>query len=157
MKRTIFRELSPDECRALLKKHNVGRLAFTFHDRVDIEPINYVVVNEETIAFRTGPGSKVDVLRHHPWVAFEVDDVEGLQQWKSVVIHGTIYPVTRHGAEHDRAMHARVVKRLRDLLPPGSAHDADPLAERPIALCLHIDRLTGREAKTPHRSQGNES
>ena len=146
IKRTSFRDLTADECRSVLAKHNVGRLAFTFHDRVDIEPINYVVINEETLAFRTVPGSKVDVLSHHPWVAFEVDDVKGLQEWTSVVVHGTMYPVIAGGSPHIRAMHARVVSALRELQPPGQ-RNANPLADRPIALCLHIDRLTGREAK----------
>jgi nitroimidazol reductase NimA-like FMN-containing flavoprotein (pyridoxamine 5'-phosphate oxidase superfamily) len=146
-KRTVFRDLDAGECRWMLRSHNVGRLAFTFNDRVDIEPINYVVIDDDTLAFRTVEGSKVDVLRHHPWVAFEIDEVKELLDWRSVVVHGTIYHVTRDAGEHDRAMFARVVDRLRELVPPGNP-DADPLADRPIALCLHIDRLTGREAKT---------
>ena len=29
----IFRELTDSECRALLARHNVGRIAFSFHAR----------------------------------------------------------------------------------------------------------------------------
>ena len=77
-----FRELPRDECDALLARNHVGRVAFSFHDRVDLEPVHYVYA-EGWIHGRTAPGAKVAVLRHHPWVAFEVDEVEGLFRWRS--------------------------------------------------------------------------
>src|SRR5690349_15736001 len=80
-----FRELPRDECDALLARNHVGRVAFSFHDRVDLEPVHYVYA-EGWIHGRTAPGAKVAVLRHHPWVAFEVDEVEGLFDWQSVVV-----------------------------------------------------------------------
>jgi nitroimidazol reductase NimA-like FMN-containing flavoprotein (pyridoxamine 5'-phosphate oxidase superfamily) len=147
LKRIVFRDLSANECRAVLAKNRVGRLAFTFHERVDIEPINYVVVDDETLAFRVVPGSRVDVLRHHPWVAFEVNELIGLEEWKSVVVHGAAYAVTDSGTAQERASYARVAKAMRYQLP-AETHDADPLAERPIVLSLHIDALRGRLAKS---------
>ena len=37
--RPVFYELPRGEALQLLANHHVGRLAFTFRDRVDIEPI----------------------------------------------------------------------------------------------------------------------
>ena len=37
-----FRELSARESTALLRRNHVGRMAFAFHNRVDIVPIHYV-------------------------------------------------------------------------------------------------------------------
>ena len=54
---------------------HVGRLAFTFHDRVDIEPISHVY-SEGWVYARTSPGTKLTTVKHHPWVAFEVDEVQ---------------------------------------------------------------------------------
>jgi hypothetical protein len=50
----------------------VGRIAFSIHDRVDIEPLLYVFVHG-WIYGRTQPGRKIEVLSHHRWVAVEVD------------------------------------------------------------------------------------
>jgi hypothetical protein len=83
-----FRELTPAQSTMILARHNVGRIAFTFHDRVGIEPIHYVYQNG-ILYGRTSHGSKLDVLAHHPWVAFEVDEVEGLFDWRSVAVQGT--------------------------------------------------------------------
>jgi nitroimidazol reductase NimA-like FMN-containing flavoprotein (pyridoxamine 5'-phosphate oxidase superfamily) len=60
-----FRELSSDESHALLASKKVGRIAFTFHDKVDIEPINYVS-DGEWIFGRTSMGTKLATLLHHP-------------------------------------------------------------------------------------------
>ena len=37
-----FHDLSRDEAVAILMRNEVGRLAYSFHDSVDIRPIHYV-------------------------------------------------------------------------------------------------------------------
>src|SRR6476659_6971000 len=72
-----IRELTRDEMEALLTRNNVGRIAYAFKDRVDIEPINYVY-KDGWVYCRTSHGSKLETMEHHRWVAFEVDEVRGL-------------------------------------------------------------------------------
>ena len=86
-RRLRYGTLERDEIDALLARHNVGRIAYTFRDRVDVEPINYVY-RDGWIYLRTGPGSKLTTLARHPWVAFEVDEVDGPFDWRSVVGRG---------------------------------------------------------------------
>jgi len=85
--RPVFRELDRGEIEEILARNNVGRLAFSLHDRVDIEPINYVF-DSGWIYGRTSHGTKLSTIAHHRWVAFEVDEVHGIFQWSSVVIKG---------------------------------------------------------------------
>ena len=82
-----IRDLTPDESGALLARSHVGRLAFTHHDRVDIEPIGYIS-DGEWIFGRTSKGAKLSTLLHHPWCAFEVDEVRSMFDWSSVVVKG---------------------------------------------------------------------
>ena len=49
--------LSEDECRALLSRADVGRLAITLSALPAIFPVNYRVI-DGWIVFRTAPGSK---------------------------------------------------------------------------------------------------
>jgi nitroimidazol reductase NimA-like FMN-containing flavoprotein (pyridoxamine 5'-phosphate oxidase superfamily) len=141
---TTIRALDRHECLAILERNNVGRLAFTFRDRVDVVPINYAMLDGDLV-FRTGPGSKLDVMKHHPWVAFEVDEVDGYLEWRSAVVHGTMYHLQPVGVPEEVESYHRAVERLRTLLPP-EKREEDPLAERPVALRLHVDHITGREA-----------
>jgi nitroimidazol reductase NimA-like FMN-containing flavoprotein (pyridoxamine 5'-phosphate oxidase superfamily) len=79
--------LSPDQCWALLASEELGHFATSVDDVVDIFPINYVV-HDETILFKTGPGSKLENLTANHTVAFEADGRIGEAQW-SVVVHGS--------------------------------------------------------------------
>jgi uncharacterized protein len=144
-----FGDLSPGECRALLARHHVGRLAYTFHDRVDVEPINYVY-SRRSLVFRTAPGAKLETIAHHPWVALEIDEVDGPFDWRSVVVHGTAYILRPSRNPADSRSHAAAVKSLRRLLPE-TFRRGDPVPFRWVVVKLHIDRMTGRFARTDPR------
>jgi hypothetical protein len=136
-----FRSLSERQCRALLRRAHVGRVAFTFKDRVDIEPISYLS-DGDWLYCRTQAGTKLVQMRHNPWVAFEVDEVDGPFDWKSAVVRGTAYFL---GTEHPDF--AKAVRRLRRLDPRIFTPD-DPVPARTIVFRIHINEMTGRSAST---------
>jgi nitroimidazol reductase NimA-like FMN-containing flavoprotein (pyridoxamine 5'-phosphate oxidase superfamily) len=118
-------------------------LAFSFRDRVDIQPIHYVYDNNWLIG-RTGVGSKLVKLAHHPWCAFEVDEVHGLFHWDSVVVHGSFTLLDPKLGSSD--LYTRAVERLQQFIP-GTFTDDDPAPERVIPFAVHIDELRGRSAR----------
>jgi len=140
--------LTREECSALLSRNRIGRLAYSFHDRVDVEPIHYVYA-DGLLFFRTEPGAKATTLAHHPWVAFEVDEAHGLFEWRSVVVHGSVYPVHATGAPSDRGLYRRAIEHLRELIPEVLTKD-DPLPLRSLIMVMHPDTVTGREARVAH-------
>jgi uncharacterized protein len=141
-----IRELSPDAARALLRTHDVGRIAYAWHGQVDIEPIHYVYDDEEDALYaRTSPGAKLLTLRHNPWVAFEVDEVHGRYTWRSVVAHGTVYELHASGTPADRRAHARALELLRAHEPTALTPD-DPAPSRTVLFQISVDRLHAREA-----------
>lgn len=138
-----FRELTLDESRALLASQQVGRLAFTHHDRVDIEPLNYVS-DGEWIFGRTSKGTKLSTLLHHPWCAFETDDVRGMFDWSSVVVKGTFYLLDPEIGSPDT--YRRAERLLRNLVP-GTFAANDPVPHRDIVFGIFIHEITGRAAR----------
>lgn len=141
-----FRDLGFSEIESMLKAHSYGRLAFSFRDRVDIEPIHYVY-QDGWLVCRTGSGTKLTQLSHHPWVAFEIDEVQGLFEWRSVVVKGTVYFVEPDGAAADDAWRM-AVEALRRLVP-GALADDDPTPGRNVIFRIHIDEMHGRAAAAP--------
>jgi nitroimidazol reductase NimA-like FMN-containing flavoprotein (pyridoxamine 5'-phosphate oxidase superfamily) len=141
----MFRDLDATETRELLARNHVGRIAYSFRNRVDIEPISYVYA-DDTIYMRTAPGSKLVTLAHAPWVAFEVDEVRGPFDWQSAVVHGTVYLVPQRGSRAVEEGYRDAVQRLRAVIPDAFGDD-DPTPDRYIVLKLHIDTCTGREAR----------
>src|SRR5215213_4831308 len=112
----VFRDLSRQENEALLTRNQVGRIAFAFHDSVDIRPIHYVF-DEKWIFGRTSPGDKLVTLRHNQWIAFEVDEVRGPLDWQSAVVRGTFYPLAPEGTVHDVRLYDAAVKAIRKFAP----------------------------------------
>lgn len=145
----VFHLLDRAECDALLLSQSVGRLAFTFRDRVDIEPIHYVY-EDGWIFGRTQFGTKINILAHHPWVAFEVDEVTALFEWRSVVVHGRIEFPDGEGAPHEREQFARAVAAFRRLVPDAFTTN-DPTPARELVFGISVQEITGRAATPPDR------
>lgn len=142
----VFRKLERGEIEEILARNNVGRIAFTMHDRVDIEPINYVF-DSGWIYGRTSHGAKLATIAHHPWIAFEVDEVKGLFEWKSVVVKGAFYLVDADTSARQDPAFTRGVELLRKLIPETlTAHDPTPF--RHSVFRIHLDEVTGRAANS---------
>ena len=101
-----FTELTLDECWEMLRRHELGRLAFHLADEVHITPVNYAV-DEDTLLFKTAAGSKLLAVVMNSDVAFEID-------------------------EHDEHTACSVILRGNaELLDEHSAHRAENLPLRP--------------------------
>lgn len=142
-----FVRLDEPEARAVLARNHVGRVAYSFRDRVDIEPIHYVV-DGNWIYGRTSIGTKLATLAHHPWCAFEVDEVRDTFDWESAVVKGTFHLLDPQVGSPDA--YERAVALLRQLVP-GTLGADDPAPHRIVLFGIHIDEITGRAARPPAR------
>ena len=86
--------LEVNACWALLRSHEVGRLAVSIADRPEIFPVNYVV-DHGTVVFRTAEGTKLAGAVQRD-VAFEADgyEPETGEAW-SVVVKGRAEEISR--------------------------------------------------------------
>ena len=139
-----IRHLSADECVALLNRHAVGRIAFAFRDRVDIQPIHYVHA-DGWLYGRTSEGAKLDTIAHNRWVAFEVDEVRDTFDWASVVVHGSFHRLDPDGAEGEQAAFADAAGLLRAVIP-GTLTAQDPVPFRTVLFRIALGDVTGRTA-----------
>jgi transcriptional regulator with XRE-family HTH domain len=124
-----FTELSPDECRALLSDHGVGRIAAATPGGLVVLPVNYEIV-DGAVVFRTAPGAAPS-LAAGTEAAFEVDQIDtALSQGWSVLVVGPATEVTDPGT----------VRRLE-----ARAHTG-PWAGGDRTVWIHIEpaRVTGR-------------
>ena len=142
----IFRDLGQAEIEQILARNHVGRIAFSLHDRVDIEPIGYVF-DSSWIYGRTSHGTKLLTIAHHRWVAFEVDEVKGMFDWLSVVVKGGFYLIDPDTSTRQDPAFARGVDLLRAVLPETfTAHDPTPF--RNSVFRIHLDEVRGRAASS---------
>ena len=141
----VIRELSTDECVAVLARGHVGRLAWAYRRRVDIQPIHYAY-DDGWIYGRTSSGAKLDTLRRQPWVAFEVDEVHALFDWTSVVVKGSFHRLDPDAPPREHLAREHGLWLLRGLTPD-ALRVGDPTPWRDVLFRIAIDELTGREAR----------
>lgn len=147
--RPTFRELAREECEVVLARNHVGRIAWSHANHIDVEPIHYVHAGRWLFG-RTSPGAKLDTLAggfyHVSPVAFEVDEVEALFSWRSVVVHGNFYPIDPEGAPWEREQWAAGIEALRRLVPE-SFTERDPVPFRTVLFGIAVQEVSGREAR----------
>jgi nitroimidazol reductase NimA-like FMN-containing flavoprotein (pyridoxamine 5'-phosphate oxidase superfamily) len=141
-----FRELSPQECVEIISRNRLGRIAFSFHDAVDIRPISYAY-DKGWIFGRTSPGDKLETLRHNQWVAFEVDEIAGAFDWVSVIARGSFYTTGPEGSMADMSFHEHAMTQINRASPEAFTAE-DPTGFRTEVFAIHVDLLTGRSCST---------
>jgi uncharacterized protein len=141
-----FREISGDDALRVLSANHVGRIAFHHGDRVEIVPIHYVY-DDGWIFGRTAFGRKLENLKANWWVAFEVDEIDALFDWRSVVVHGGFYLLEPDSGLHDAELYAHAIAALRTILP-ATLTDADPVPDRTLVFGIAVQEITGRAAES---------
>ncbi len=104
--------LNATEIEELLHREVIGRLGCLSDGRVYVVPITYAY-DGECVYAHSGDGMKLRAMRANPEVCFEVEQVDDLARWRSVIAWGT-YEELR-GDEATRGMHV-LIERLRPLM-----------------------------------------
>lgn len=128
--------LHRDECLRLLRRHEVGRLAFVSNNAADVLPVNYSM-DDDAIVFTTATGAKLWAVERAP-VAFEIDGINVADRsgW-SVVVHGYAQIISP-------AESAAVLERLNAVAPKPWAGGDRPHIVRIVAKTISGRRVNAR-------------
>lgn len=146
-----FRELDRAEIEEVLARNRVGRIGYTRGSDVEIQPVHYVFY-EGWIYGRTSHGTKyrdLGATTHYQWwpVVFQVDEIEGPYDWRSILVRGGFYLIPEEGAQWERETWAVAVELLRSVAPYVLRED-DPTPFRTVLFRIHVQDATGRAAET---------
>ena len=121
--------ISDDECRDLLATAEVGRVIVSIDALPAALPVNHWLI-DDTIVFRTAPGTKLTAALNHTVVGFEVDEIDpAIRSGWSVLVIGTSNVVS------DPAEIARLDRAgLRSWAPVAAPHYVQ----------IRIQRISGR-------------
>ncbi|WP_295711435.1 pyridoxamine 5'-phosphate oxidase family protein [Mucilaginibacter sp.] len=119
--------MTNEEIEGLLKEQVTGRIACGTDGNIYIVPINYVY-NGADIYAHSAQGKKIDMMRKNPEVCFEVDDIQSIFRWKSVVAWGTFEEITDMD-EKERVMQA-IIHRIMPLSQNAPDHPSHGITEK---------------------------
>lgn len=127
------------EARELLRAQRLGRLGCCDDDGVPyVIPVNYLFDSEQ-IFIHSLPGRKINLMRRHPQVCLQVDDIQDEYNWRSVIATGLFEEVT-DPAERDQIL--RALFRHLPHLTPVEAKMTKGLPET-IVFRIRVTRITG--------------
>lgn len=143
-----FRELDRAEIEAILARNHVGRLGYARDNQVEIHPVHYVY-SDGWIYGRTAYGATYQALGEtaYQWwpVVFEVDEVEELFRWRSVLVHGGFYLLQPDGPPPEREAWEKALEMVRTLIPEALRAN-DPVPSRTTLFRISVQETSGREA-----------
>jgi len=95
----------------LLLGQMLGRIGCHFGDKIYIVPISYAY-DGEYVYFHTHEGLKIDCMRKNPKVCFEVDHLQDMANWQSVIAWGEFEELT------DIEQRNKALQKLHDRILP---------------------------------------
>jgi hypothetical protein len=145
-------QLTSGEIESLLRDCILGRIGCTDGEKVYVVPISYVY-DGQYIYCHTHEGLKIDILRQHRAVCFEVERLQNMANWQSVIAHGVFEELT------DAALRLDGLQKLCDRrLPVFTSQTTRLTGEWPfgresvgqiegITFRIRLDSKTGRFEK----------
>jgi hypothetical protein len=144
--------LTEEQIDQVLRSELVGRLGCHADGRTYVVPIIYVY-EDGCIYGHSAEGTKLRMMRANPAVCFEVDHVESVTDWRSVIAWGRFEELPGDAAE-------RATRLLLDRITPlistpesgrphgradaGSPHPPMPEPQRPVVYRIVLTERTGR-------------
>ena len=141
--------LNEQECRDFLAEHCFAHLGCHSGDRLYVVPISYVLDGNRMIG-QTKAGMKIDIMRENPKVCVQVDQIENIANWNSVIAWGQFEELSGHEAiEAMGKLIDWLGNQIEDLGSSRSPRDVTPkrVDNQPqvdILYGIHITEITGR-------------
>jgi nitroimidazol reductase NimA-like FMN-containing flavoprotein (pyridoxamine 5'-phosphate oxidase superfamily) len=146
-------ELDREQIEELLHTEVIARLGCHAGGMTYVVPITYAYDGESIIGHSTN-GLKIQLMRKNPEVCVEIDHMENMANWRSVIAWGRYEELD--GVEAHEAMRL-LIERLRPLLVsessqpthglPTGSHQADTAGHTAIIYRIRLHRTTGRFEK----------
>lgn len=137
-------ELKRRDAEHVLSRNHVGRCAFVGDGRVELFPLHYVY-RDGVIIGRTSLGLKYATWLTRDELVFEVDESNGLFDWRSVIVRGRVTVLHARGSDAERRAFEDAVSAFRTLVPDAFTL-RDPTPQRAIAFVMTPHEITGRQA-----------
>ena len=91
-------ELTPEEIDEMLRSEAIGRIGCYAFGRPYVVPITFAY-DGVAVYGHSREGLKLRMMRSHPSVCFEVDRMDGLSDWRSVIAMGTFSELPERQSE----------------------------------------------------------
>lgn len=97
----MFETLNKNQINEVLAANYVGHLGCHADDKTYVVPISYAYDGTYLYA-RSFEGLKLEIMRKNPKVCFQIDEMQNMAEWKSVIVWGNFEELD--GDERNKAL-----------------------------------------------------
>jgi nitroimidazol reductase NimA-like FMN-containing flavoprotein (pyridoxamine 5'-phosphate oxidase superfamily) len=141
-------QLTPEDCRQVLTRVHVARLACSQADQPYIVPILcYYDPKGDCLYSVAAAGQKVEWMRRNPKVCVEFSEIGDQFHWTTVVAFGRYEELTDSFADDDLRHRARTLfEQHREWWYPAMQKPEPGAPAKTVVYRIRIDDVTGRRA-----------
>ncbi len=144
-------ELKIEEIDELLKSQVIGRLGCQEGKKIYIIPIGFCFDGEHILG-HTSDGLKMQMMRSNPNVCFQIDHIENMQNWQSVILWGTYEELEGYDAKSamekfTARLQQSVTNDKSQMMYGIEAHQFDSGGNKKVVFRIKISEKTGRYEK----------
>lgn len=141
-------ELNGAQIDAVLRQNVIGHLGCSDLGETYVVPITYAY-DGDSIICHSAPGKKIDMMRSNPRVCFQVNEMQDMGNWRSVIAWGQFAELK---GEEARDAIKKFTNRLASLMPSESSHPThgfnpekfNPQEVKWIVFKIRLGKKTGR-------------
>lgn len=145
-------KLSDQQMQTILQQNMMGRIGCSNNAKIFVVPICYAY-NGKSIIAHSAEGMKIEIMRNHPQVCFEVDVITSITHWESVIVWGQYQEILD---EKEKFYSMKfLMSRLLQFSASEKVHQAQAVVNegdnghfnsniRPVVYRITIEEMTGR-------------
>lgn len=133
--------LTKNQINQVLDSQVLGRIGCYGDGKVYVVPVTYAYDGKYIYA-HSKEGMKIKVMRKNPKVCFEVDSVDNMANWRSVILWGE-YEELKSSASKEKGMKI-LIDRLKPLMASETVYSDEHLSMRPQTVENQIKAIVYR-------------
>lgn len=145
----IVKEMTREECSAVVSASRLARLACASENQPYVVPIHFAFADNHLYSFSM-PGKKIDWMRANPKVCIQIDEFVEPREWRSVLVYGLFEELPdRIGWKRERDHAWCLLEKHANWWEPGGLKPMPgPAAGASSHLFyrIRIESMTGRQA-----------
>jgi nitroimidazol reductase NimA-like FMN-containing flavoprotein (pyridoxamine 5'-phosphate oxidase superfamily) len=141
----LVRELSREECAAVLARATIARLACVYRGEPYVVPV-HVAFDGYHLYGLSAVGRKIEAMRVQPRVCVEIDEIQDPGSWTSVLVFGE-YEELGRTEEAARAWAERLLMPRAEFWLPALAKSTAVERTQPVVYRIRISRTSGRSLR----------
>lgn len=134
-------KLNETQIEQLLKEQVIGRIACQTKGDIYLVPINYVY-KDGYIYGHSAAGKKIRMMRENPNVCFEVENIQSVFRWQTVIATGLFEEITDLD-EKQQAMQG-IIHRIMPFVTGPEGHPSHGITEKDSDIGTRVELVVYR-------------